>query len=120
MGVAWVTGQMYDAAVRNSEQPSSQEERNRTVLAGLLHDLGHGPFSHLLEEILSKNKLNHERFTIRLLTETDSEVRQALDNYSSDLFSALVPFIDKRLETKLSGITIWFQVNWTETGASRI
>src|SRR5215831_10201524 len=30
-------------------------------LAALLHDIGHGPFSHLFEEILdSKSKLNHE------------------------------------------------------------
>ena len=30
--------------------------------AGLLHDIGHGPFSHLFEEVLSKNKFSHEDF----------------------------------------------------------
>ena len=29
-------------------------------LAGLLHDIGHGPFSHLFEEVMSRKKLSHE------------------------------------------------------------
>ena len=31
-------------------------------LAGLLHDIGHGPFSHLFEEVINQKKFSHEDF----------------------------------------------------------
>ena len=58
--------------------------------AGLLHDIGHGPFSHLFEELLQKRKMSHEDMGKDIILKTQI----------GDLISA--NGFDKKFITKLA------------------
>jgi hypothetical protein len=75
LGAMHVAGQIADALGRSIELPRDEWQLLR--LAGLLHDMGHGPFSHSFEEVLAKHRgLNHEEMGKRVVAE--SELSDAL------------------------------------------
>ena len=60
LGVMHIASQAGHALKEKGNLKSEDIEILR--LAGLLHDIGHGPFSHLFEEIIQQKKISHEDF----------------------------------------------------------
>jgi hypothetical protein len=66
-------------------------------LAGLLHDIGHGPFSHLFEEVIQQKKFSHEDFGKEIILKSKIGDNLSRNGYDKK-FIAKVAFGDSKLQ----------------------
>lgn len=84
IGVLAIARRVFDRLTR--AYPQLLPHRPVVLCAALLHDLGHGPFSHTGEEVFGSN---HEAWTIRILQES-APIRTRLDAFDPNLLTHLV------------------------------
>lgn len=92
VGVYYLVTQLLDVLEAKTGQVFEVKERLALQIACLLHDLGHGPFSHTSEEFFV---FNHEDYTIKIIEDKDTQVNQVLTNYDESIIEEVVSFIKK-------------------------
>lgn len=99
LGVYEITRRICEIFQRNysverlGENGWNDDERLITLCAALLHDVGHGPYSHTFEHIFDTN---HEAITVQIITSPETEVYQILNRVSADFPEKVASVITKQ------------------------
>jgi len=72
-----------------------EQDRAAARAAALLHDVGHGSFSHVMEKVLG---FHHEKWTVEVVLSEETEVGQALRAHSEDLPKKVAAIIEGKFQ----------------------
>ena len=73
----------------------AEKDRVAARAAALLHDVGHGSFSHVMEKVLG---FHHERWTVQVLLSEQTEVGTLLRSHSSELPLKVASIIEGKFQ----------------------
>lgn len=88
LGVMETTRKAFDHLGRSVKV--DEDDRLACVVAALLHDLGHGPFSHVFERV---SGVKHERLTYRVILDATSDVHRVLIRHDATLPEKVVALL---------------------------
>lgn len=86
LGVFHTARTLVAIVKREIGQEFDPQRAEVAVIAALLHDLGHGPFSHTFEEVQRSVEIRkrHEQWTADIIRNEEGQVKQILNSYWPD------------------------------------
>ena len=97
LGVYEITRRIISQFERNEYPDWPKEERLLCLCAALLHDIGHGPFSHSIEKAFGNR---HEDWTCRIML-GDTEIFRILQQVSPDFPEKVASVIRKTYKNEI-------------------
>lgn len=100
---------VYELARRFMDRLGIKDETKRlsVLVAALLHDVGHGPLSHLFEGI---SAVNHEKYTVMLMEDKESQINKVLAKYPKILNNS-VKILEKKHSVKWMNTILSSQID---------
>ncbi len=86
LGVFGMSKRIINALKQNSKKINLEKKEEKLIsIAALLHDIGHGPFSHTFENVIKNlgGSFNHEEMSIRIIQE-NKEITLHLQEYGAN------------------------------------
>lgn len=98
LGVYEITRKIISQFERRQDAEWPNDQKLICLCAALLHDIGHGPFSHSIEPVFH---VNHEDWTCRMIL-GDTEVHQVLRQVSDDFPTKVAAIIDNTYQPEIA------------------
>ncbi|HEY0101799.1 MAG TPA: HD domain-containing protein [Pyrinomonadaceae bacterium] len=86
----------------------AEEDRAAARAAALLHDIGHGSFSHVMENVLG---FHHEAWTVRAVLAEETEINAVLREYSPELPRRVADIIEGKFQPAFLGQLVSSQLD---------
>lgn len=101
LGVYEITRRIISQFERGAQETWPEETRLLCLCAALLHDVGHGPFSHSMEQIFS---ISHEEWSCRIIlgdTEINAVLRSIAPDFPEQVAGVICKTHDNRVAVSL-------------------
>jgi HD superfamily phosphohydrolase len=96
IGVFHTARNLADMIKRDRNEAFDPRRSQIAVAAALVHDLGHGPFSHAFEDVLKKLGFGkHEATSVRLIK--NGEVAQILNDFAPNFANSVAQIIENKV-----------------------
>ncbi|MFE0752711.1 HD domain-containing protein [Inquilinus sp. NPDC058860] len=94
IGVFHIARKLVEIIKREAEE--KPERADVAVIAALLHDIGHGPFSHTFEGVQEGRGVTkrHEKWSAEIVRDPDGRIRKELEDYRRGLSQDVAALLD--------------------------
>ena len=113
LGVVHIARRMLEALSKDT--CVDDDTRMEVLGAALLHDIGHGPFSHAIEKVTGAH---HEAYTRQIILDPDTDVHAILADYSEEMPARIARYFGPRQDFP-SEDQLWLDVVSSQLDADR-
>jgi HD superfamily phosphohydrolase len=106
IGVLHLVRRLLERLVR--DYPVEPRLQLATMLAALLHDIGHGPFSHVMEKFFRED---HEAWTERLLLDPATGIHRVLADHDPELPALVCSVISGEMRPRWLSLIVSSQLD---------